>query len=433
MNNNDSDIEHLVDFISELKEFELGIMSLILNNKDAILSKYEYEKNKLPYNINLLDEIHANENAHSRILVKILKYTLNGDYVILRSFLDFLGEPFSELRIFKPEITAERDRIDARIRDKTFSIIIENKIWGALDQKDQIERYVAIEKAWRRNESDIYILYLTLEGGSPSENSISKDRRNEFLKRYKEISFKCQILTWIKDILLPLIQIRIRAAVSDQMILESAVIQYKNFLEGKFNQREGETVMKTEMQKIITEKLGLNDPVTDSEKLRKIIDYRDYSIELQNFLNQKENEFVRSVLKKFSEQLINLKIDGIREISRVKDFGQQYSEVQFKPTNWPSKYVISVCFEEELGGLFYGIKDNTEPLSKSEKNPLIDILLKLLGKGDDPTIQWIYWVWILEEVNYLKLIELIEHQNLSHFIVQKVTELLDKTKAVTFE
>ena len=32
------------------------------------------KKKNLPYNINVIDELHANENAHSRILQKLLQY-----------------------------------------------------------------------------------------------------------------------------------------------------------------------------------------------------------------------------------------------------------------------------------------------------------------------------------------------------------------------
>ena len=37
-------------------------------------TKIVEEKRKLPYNINIIDELHINENAHSRILCKLLLY-----------------------------------------------------------------------------------------------------------------------------------------------------------------------------------------------------------------------------------------------------------------------------------------------------------------------------------------------------------------------
>ena len=35
------------------------------------------EKQKLPYHLNIIDELHINENAHSRILYKLLLYKMS--------------------------------------------------------------------------------------------------------------------------------------------------------------------------------------------------------------------------------------------------------------------------------------------------------------------------------------------------------------------
>jgi hypothetical protein len=52
---------------------------------------YDRETSKLPYHINLIDELHANENAHSRILEKLLNQKTNdGKYEILTSFVEYL-------------------------------------------------------------------------------------------------------------------------------------------------------------------------------------------------------------------------------------------------------------------------------------------------------------------------------------------------------
>ena len=48
------------------------------------------EKNRtlLQYNLNLIDELHANENAHTRILLKLLEFELNRKKVILEEFFN---------------------------------------------------------------------------------------------------------------------------------------------------------------------------------------------------------------------------------------------------------------------------------------------------------------------------------------------------------
>jgi chromatin segregation and condensation protein Rec8/ScpA/Scc1 (kleisin family) len=66
------------------------------------------KKKELPYNINVIDELHANENAHSRILCKLLQYKDSSDkYRILESLLSYISllegkEKFSEVFIKSP-------------------------------------------------------------------------------------------------------------------------------------------------------------------------------------------------------------------------------------------------------------------------------------------------------------------------------------------
>ena len=42
----------------------------------ALINQFllEKKKHKTPFHLNVIDELHANENAHSRILIKLLQY-----------------------------------------------------------------------------------------------------------------------------------------------------------------------------------------------------------------------------------------------------------------------------------------------------------------------------------------------------------------------
>ena len=68
----------------------------VLNNTDSELVRSLTDFfNKLnqnqPYNINIIDELHANENAHSRIMGKLLAYcNSTGEYSILKSILNYI-------------------------------------------------------------------------------------------------------------------------------------------------------------------------------------------------------------------------------------------------------------------------------------------------------------------------------------------------------
>ena len=106
-----------------------------------------------PFHINVIDELHINENGHSRILCKLLQYrTKRGNYELLESFLSFVGEkymrdekeiPLEKIKIENPIITQELERIDLWVREKgKYAIIFENKVCGASDQEAQIFRYI---------------------------------------------------------------------------------------------------------------------------------------------------------------------------------------------------------------------------------------------------------------------------------------------------
>jgi len=99
-------IEGKVASVPGINKTKMSTLLNILDSLSGFYSVYSEEKVKLPYSINLLDELHANENAHSRILSKLLQFpekikdhTL---YPILDLFLKKLEEPFSQLVQHRP-------------------------------------------------------------------------------------------------------------------------------------------------------------------------------------------------------------------------------------------------------------------------------------------------------------------------------------------
>ena len=112
---------------------------------------------------------------------------------------------FYLIEICKPEITQERERIDLWIRDEKFALIFENKIYNAQDQDAQISRY--IEKTLRKGylQKNVFIVYLSQDGSEPNNQSWG-DYKNQFSDRYVNLSFKEDILFWLKQIILPTIR-----------------------------------------------------------------------------------------------------------------------------------------------------------------------------------------------------------------------------------
>jgi hypothetical protein len=221
---------------------------------------YDQETLKLPYHINLIDELHANENAHSRILEKLLKQQSDGKYEILESFVEYLKNKktqngktsFADITVKHPCITQETQRIDLWIRNTTYAIIIENKIHSAKDQDTQIERYIDITKD-NITEEKIFVVYLPPTDKEPTEQSWGKYFNSAIREqRYLRLSFRDDILIWLKEDVLPNINTK-------DVYLRSAIEQYIDHLEGKFSLRTINNKMNMELQKVIKEQLGIKD------------------------------------------------------------------------------------------------------------------------------------------------------------------------------
>ena len=197
----------------------------------------EEARRSLPYNLNVIDELHANENAHSRILCKLLGYeNVSKKYSILDSFIRYIAQftpSFGQIIVDIPQITQEKERIDLWIKDRTYAIIIENKIRGAIDRNTQLERYIEKTKNAdkRYNDDNIFVIYLTSDNHQPTENSWGK--YDESIIRNNNcaiVSFQDNILPWLKEDILPNCTLR-------EDILSSAIKQYIDYLEGMYNER----------------------------------------------------------------------------------------------------------------------------------------------------------------------------------------------------
>ena len=136
------------------------------------------------YNANIITELHANENAHSRILRMFLQYDDGTkEYPILRKFLDIpkVKDVILNVEIKGCRFTNEQERIDLLIENASQAIIIENKIYGAVDQESQLERYIECVKMHGKKESNIYVVYLTKDGEKSVDNSSFTQKAKKYL------------------------------------------------------------------------------------------------------------------------------------------------------------------------------------------------------------------------------------------------------------
>lgn len=218
------------------------------------------EKKKLPYHLNVIDELHINENGHSRILHKLLCFKNDKDnFEFLESFVSYLQEhthskEFNRIKVQHPEITQEEERIDLWVRDENYAIILENKACYAQDQNEQIARYIekTLEtKNKRYKEEDIFIVYLPpTNEKEPAEQSWGKYKES-FSDRYANISFKDDIIPWLEQDVLPNIRHK-------DVYLMSAVSQYVDYLHGIFQTRTIDKNMEEVKQNAVRRYLNLD-------------------------------------------------------------------------------------------------------------------------------------------------------------------------------
>ena len=256
----------------------------------------EEEKLKLPYHLNLIDELHINENAHSRILYKLLLYTnIEGKYECLESLIAYIkrnarSSDFDKIQVIKPCITQEKQRIDLWVRDKDYALIFENKIYNATDQDAQIARYIDKTIACHYKQENNFIIYLpTFSFKEPEPQSWGKYKKC-FEKRYINLSFRDNILSWLEDDVLPQIN-------SKDIYLRSAIRQYIDYLRGLFDIRTIHKQMNMNLQEILKKHYKLDECNTDQERINIIEEKIEEINEIYNQLESLKQHFHDKITK----------------------------------------------------------------------------------------------------------------------------------------
>ena len=263
---------------------------------DECLVKIQKYKEKLPYHLNIIEELHSNENSHSRILAKLFQYKSQEKFVILESFFKFIDthnqdKDFDNIKVKKPIITQEEGRIDIWIRDDKYAIIIENKIYDAGDQEKQIKRY--IDKTINANykKEEIFVIYMPPFTREPSEQSWG-NYKDDFVSRYAIISFNEDILEWLKDFVLPNVTLK-------EVYLRSAIEQYIDYLEGY--SRERELFRKEKLLQILFEKIGLKPSSSTDKQYYELMKFHRELNQVRTECDKKKKETSKTVIDSFNK------------------------------------------------------------------------------------------------------------------------------------
>lgn len=260
------------------------------------------------YNANIITELHANENAHSRILRMFLQYDDGKkEYPILRKFLEIpnVKKVLGDKEFKSPIFSNEQERIDVLIEEpRSFAIIVENKIKGATDQERQLERYIeSVNGQHDISYDNIYAIYLTDSG----DKEVSDDSFTDVAKKclgYKDendmgrfvpMNYRYDILPWLEKEVLP-------NCIEKEELLISALKQYIDYLKCMFG------IIENEEQKILI-----------MEKLKKDLGIKGCDVEAVG------------VCFTAIEQLENLKnrIDGI-SVEIRKKLAEEYIKIPFE-------------------------------------------------------------------------------------------------------
>lgn len=374
------------------------------------------------YNANIIAELHANENAHSRILRMFLQYDDGTkEYPILRKFLDIpkVKDVILNVEIKGCRFTNEQERIDLLIENASQAIIIENKIYGAVDQESQLERYIECVIMHEKKESNIYVVYLTKDGEKSVDNSSFTQKAKKYLN-YKEddngrfipLSYKYDILPWLETIVLPNCTIK-------EDLLISALKQYidylKNILGIRANNEQNIKIMKT-----IKDTLGI-------ESIDKCIEVADQLEGLILEVNNLRDKMAEEIGEKHVEVPFNEYLQKKDKSYSLKcHFSYNNISISVYSENWNEFY-----FKVELDkGLFYGIinKDKENPYRIINKDPFINNRFK-------ETIWWPAWKYFNrsdlrypQNADFWNKVEFRDFEKYLEMIFEEVLILLEESK-----
>ncbi len=278
-------ISHILDFIDHIVSEDARQQSSEINFVMELMADVKrcIEENRplLPYHLNIIDELHINENGHSRILCKLLQYkSQSGEYVVLQSLLAYIAERNNEYRsihIKHPLITQEQCRIDLWVRDRKsgYAIIFENKVYNATDQEAQLSRYIERTKANGFTDEQIFVIYLSQQGSEPAEQTWGA-YKSMYERRYINLSFRDDILPWLKKCIAPIVP-------DKDCLLRCAVEQYIDYLDGIWGLRTIDKELNMKVEECIKKKLGLTGQVYDDYRT-----IRQYQDDINNVLNHIE-------------------------------------------------------------------------------------------------------------------------------------------------
>lgn len=408
-----SQIKNAICFSNSIRIQNREYFRELLNMLIDFSSIYNEETAKLPYHINLIDELHADENAHSRIFAQLLRYKSNGKYLYLDKFLKDLCAFNINIENPKVEKVDSCGRIDIPIFDKSYVVIIENKVTDtAIDQNisegGQLARYIeAMNVNYGRTLEEIHLVYTPRYTREPSDASwINKNGysyKEQFKNRFCSLSYRDKIYPWFKNEVLPEID-------KDNKYLHSAIEQYVDHLEGLFNLRIQNNQMNMRLQEFIKKELEIKDE--NPEEAIEILTGKE--VELNNAMIQ-----IKQLKDKYNQQIIEGHFAEWRKLLEIDFPNLDIVGDNFKIDDNIINVGVKLCIDNKdyvaiiecndcnKANIYYGIG---RQFVSNEKHEVTNLLQNVINENEltRPEDWWYGWEYASIENAYAKLNKLIQ-------------------------
>ena len=179
-------------------------------------SSHRASKGKNPYN--LFTAWKMSENEHTKMFLALMRYRdASGRYALLNSFLNRFAkgrdkmihyQNISDVNIlFNPRYKNDTANsfIDGLItftaNNKRIAVIVENKIYDAPDQPNQISRYIEhMTKDEGVDVNNVWVFYMTGDGSKEvEEQSYGCDAGTDIGRRFVPLAYNSDIINWLKS------------------------------------------------------------------------------------------------------------------------------------------------------------------------------------------------------------------------------------------
>lgn len=264
------------------------------------------------------------ENDHTKLLVALLKCVgPDGKYPILKSFLTrFTRLQCDELKNVKATFNQAcgKGYIDGYITFESdgseYAVIIENKVYDAPDQKNQVKRYIEYALEDIRNKAEdalqqIWVLYITRDGSKTvSEDSYSmesQDPSTNIGDRFVEINYKEHIIDWLNSAI---------SGTQRSTSLVNVASVYLKYLEQEFRSP-------SRREKFLLDAMMIPEDLQQIEEqhIKALYDLRK---EIQNIRKKRksniDNDAIRTISSALSEVLLKLErlaFDKFEEVTKT--------------------------------------------------------------------------------------------------------------------